>query len=475
MSSKETGVDPHDVPSSEAKTVVHKPKAVPPSSVRPKKPFSNGPSVVEEANRVDGGEAPGKTTHGRKRSSRNAVPEVGVASQDGGGELESEVQPSTNESASDGFSGDIPSASTKKNSGEVLAEEVAVPGSFAFKSMGAAKAVLDFVKAFESNRTALSAAAAAQALSGFPSSAVRENEEKAAISKRRHRSAAYVSEFVKNHPDDKALISAIEGEIKQIVSEHAALEGYEVIFLYDFNFINRTHVSGIYQALASCQKRKNILLVLKSPGGEVEPAYLISKLCNRMKRDKFVVGVPAEAKSAATLLSLGADEIHMGAMSELGPIDPQINGYPALAFSSALEKIAELAEKYPGASEMLALYLKESGLNVQDLGHHDRITESSTQYALRLLESKATDTQTTDKLRGVAEYFTNHYKDHGFVIDVEEAQKLLTSEVVISEGEIYHACHDMHKFLELCEFSLQIDGRKKKVFGLGQKFFLRSV
>lgn len=224
-------------------------------------------------------------------------------------------------------------------------------------------------------------------------------------------------------------------------------------------------------------KPRDILLILKSPGGEVEPAYLISKMCNRLKRSQFIIGIPAEAKSAATLLSLGADELHMGAMSELGPIDPQINDFPALAFSSALEKIAQLAERFPGASEMLANYLIGSELDVRALGHYDRITESATHYALRLLKAKAT-TVTEDEggeMAKLASHFTNHYKDHNFVIDIDEAQALLGSDVVKSETAIYSACHDIHKFLETFETTMLIKGLQKRIRGMGRSFFISNL
>ncbi len=62
-----------------------------------------------------------------------------------------------------------------------------------------------------------------------------------------------------------------------------------------------------------------------------------------------MVSVPRRAKSAATLISLG-DEIHMGELSELGPIDPQV-GKPRLPVlslrSSALECIATLCKNIP--------------------------------------------------------------------------------------------------------------------------------
>ena len=271
----------------------------------------------------------------------------------------------------------------------------------------------------------------------------------------------------------------IENEVQAIIGSHSVLDEYEVVFLYDHTLINRTHASAVYQRLLDCDSDKNVLLVLKSPGGQVEPAYLISKLCRRKSKNKFLVCVPGEAKSAATLLSLGADEIHMGAMSELGPIDPQINEYPALAFSSALDKIAQLAEKYPGASDMLAKYLIGSGMDVQALGHYDRIAESYSQYAINLLDSKVTTTLASQAAgpktsAQLADYFTNHYKDHNFVIDVDEAIKQLGNEVVVLESDIYQACHEIHKFLESCEIALTLQNNPRRVSVLGSKFILRK-
>lgn len=287
---------------------------------------------------------------------------------------------------------------------------------------------------------------------------------------------SYIANIIDNCGVDGKLESAIKDEIDYIVSQNSALSDVSVIYLYDHVNINRLHASTIYQYLSSLSAKKDIYLILKSLGGEVEAAYLISKMCNRLKRAKFIIGIPAEAKSAATLLSLGGDEIHMGAMSELGPIDPQINDFPALAFSGALKKITELADRYPKAADMLAKYLGSSSLDVRSLGHYERITESSTQYAIRLLKSKATSTEDNiSELEKLASHFTNHYKDHNFVIDIDEAQDLLSGDVVKADSEFYETCHEVHKFLETFEQVMAIKGCPKKIRVLGGRIFLATA
>ncbi|MCO8160997.1 ATP-dependent Clp protease proteolytic subunit [Pseudomonas sp. 21LCFQ010] len=296
------------------------------------------------------------------------------------------------------------------------------------------------------------------------------------IAQKPNRDAQYVADFVEREKG-KGLGDALKREVLKILGEHPVLANYDVVFLYDHNQINRLHAGAIYQRLSGRDKKKDIFLILKSPGGEVESAYLISKMCNRYKDGRFVVGVPAEAKSAATLLSLGADEIHMGAMSELGPIDPQINDFPALAFSGALERITKLAHEYPGAANMLSQYLIGSSLDVRALGHYERITESATQYALRLLKSKVTSTEVDLKqMSALAEHFTNHYKDHNFVIDLDEARELfgeLGEDVVKSDTDLYKACHEVHRFIELSQQVCAVKNVGGRLIIIGDNYILR--
>lgn len=73
---------------------------------------------------------------------------------------------------------------------------------------------------------------------------------------------------------------------------------------------------------------KTLNLILESPGGDGTQVEKFVSLC-RSSCKRFRVIIPNEAKSAATLISLGADEIVMGPCSELGPIDAQIEAMVA--------------------------------------------------------------------------------------------------------------------------------------------------
>ena len=245
--------------------------------------------------------------------------------------------------------------------------------------------------------------------------------------------------------------------IKNIIKT-SSLENTEVVFLFDPDTSIRDYTADqIYNSLSRLNKPiKNLLLLIHSRWGSIEPAYLISKCCKEFA-EKFIVVVPRLAKSAATLISLGADEIHMGQMSQLGPIDPQINGLPALGLGNAVEYLASLCKKYPEANEMLAKYLSFK-LNLNMLWYFERVTESAAQYAQRLLES--TKLPSNKNPLNIAASFVYSYKDHGFVIDHKEAKKHLGDIIKVNTSE-YKMADNIHKFLENVKLIAKILKKKK--------------
>jgi hypothetical protein len=64
-------------------------------------------------------------------------------------------------------------------------------------------------------------------------------------------------------------------------------------------------------------------LIISSPGGHAQAAEQIVEYL-RTQFSYIRCFVPMQAKSAATMIALGCDEIVVGNHSELGPIDPQI-------------------------------------------------------------------------------------------------------------------------------------------------------
>lgn len=261
--------------------------------------------------------------------------------------------------------------------------------------------------------------------------------------------------LVENHKDDENFIKSNALEYIDVLIERSGLnKNYNVIFLYDDNrSISSIHSDSIYRALNNVSETMDVLLIIHSRGGSVEPAYLISKSCKRLSKNKFVVAIPRRAKSAATLIALGADQIHMGLMSELGPIDPQFNKLPAVALSNALKKIAELSSEYPKSADMFSKFLTEN-LSLSVLGYFERVNASAAQYASRLLSGKKLPAGETPERLG--DHFTNHYKDHSFVIDVDESESLLGKSIVKKDSAEYSLANSIYQFMDFFELICRV-------------------
>lgn len=259
--------------------------------------------------------------------------------------------------------------------------------------------------------------------------------------------------LIKDEVEESEIRRHLSAHIKKLVEKHK-LSGYRLVLLFDSRYsISQYHSNKIYDVVADINKKSDILMILVSDGGKIEPAYLISKACKRLAKNKFVVAVPRRAKSAATLISLGANEIHMGLLSELGPIDPQFGGFPALGLANAVEKIAALSTKFPHSAEMFAKYLT-ANLDIKDLGYFERINESATQYAQRLLDGKTLPDGKTPEI--LADHLTNHYKDHSFVIDSDEASRLFGKNIIKEATKEYEFANDLYGFLDFADTIFRI-------------------
>lgn len=86
--------------------------------------------------------------------------------------------------------------------------------------------------------------------------------------------------------------------------------------------IHQGDVQGFMETCANVDEDE-LDLILTSPGGSPDAAEAIMDYL-RTQFTHIRVIVPVAAMSAATMMSLAADEIVMGKHSQLGPIDPQI-------------------------------------------------------------------------------------------------------------------------------------------------------
>ena len=95
--------------------------------------------------------------------------------------------------------------------------------------------------------------------------------------------------------------------------------------------ISQDDVLGLHALLDAPSPGASLDLLLHSPGGDVNAAEKLVRMLRAKVEGATApeddgalrIIVPDRAKSAATLMTLGADRIVMSDTSELGPIDPQ--------------------------------------------------------------------------------------------------------------------------------------------------------
>jgi Serine dehydrogenase proteinase len=189
-------------------------------------------------------------------------------------------------------------------------------------------------------------------------------------------------------------------------------------------------------------------IVLHTPGGEADFAYKLVKFFRRRCKQLNVI-VPLMAKSAGTLMCLGADTIFMGEFGELGPVDVQITDPVERGMEpmSPLDELKSMEFLRDYAVELFdfftALIIRNSGMSVKDairesspyvsamvrplyekidpleVGEHRRALAIGEDYAKRLL--KLTDNPVAPT---IVDKLVRQYSSHDFGIDFDEAAEL---------------------------------------------------
>jgi len=218
----------------------------------------------------------------------------------------------------------------------------------------------------------------------------------------------------------------------------------------------------ISQQLRKIGKVENIDLVLYSTGGDtMVPWRLVSMI--REYCNKFSVIIPYKSHSAASMISLGADEIVMSDLSELSPIDPSTanvfnpsdpNNPQAKVPISVEDVVAyfDLAKNKFGIKsdeDLTKIFNKFVEANPQihplALGNVNRTHNLIRRLAERLLKSHK-DPMKEDEIKKVVEYFTEKLYSHQYFIGRKEAREELGLKTVVNaEKDLAEVMTDLYE------------------------------
>lgn len=176
-------------------------------------------------------------------------------------------------------------------------------------------------------------------------------------------------------------------------------------------------------------------LGINTPGGKVSTAYKISK--NLMDRfEEIDIYVMEEAKSGGTTISFVGDDIYMGPMSELGPIEPQVptneGMVSATTYRNAYENTKqELASIHPVDSSVAS----EAMADQLDIVQYQNMLESIERMednAKEILERHENiDERTADEI-------INDFSDqptHQYEILYDRASEILPDDMIHESSE----------------------------------------
>lgn len=218
----------------------------------------------------------------------------------------------------------------------------------------------------------------------------------------------------------------------------------------------------ISKHLRAIGKTENIDLFLYSSGGDtMVPWRLVAMM--REYCDKFSVLIPYKAHSAATMISLGADEIIMSDLSELSPIDPSTANVfnpqdpqnPQGKIPISVEDVMayfDLAKNKFGIkndAELAKIFSKFVEANPQihplALGNVNRTHNLIRILAKRLLKSHKSPMR-EEEIDKAVDYFTEKLYSHQYFIGRKEAKEDLGLKAVTSAGdELSKAMTDLYE------------------------------
>ncbi len=159
--------------------------------------------------------------------------------------------------------------------------------------------------------------------------------------------------------------------------------------------IDSSDVPAIGDALLSIGEVDQLNLLISGPGGDGTIAEKIIELC-RAHCKEFRVVIPNRAKSAATLIALGSDEIVMGYCSEIGPIDAQVmivvGGVPryvsAQSFIDSKKSLeADFKKAVKAKEDPRAVLQQIATLDVTFIDHCGKLMEFGNDVARKYLEN----------------------------------------------------------------------------------------
>jgi ATP-dependent protease ClpP protease subunit len=242
--------------------------------------------------------------------------------------------------------------------------------------------------------------------------------------------------------------------------------------------IDRDDTIGFVDLLHNVPDGTDLDVLLHTGGGDIDAAEkLVNMVRTKVGNSALRIIVPDFAKSAGTLMVLGADAVVMSDTSELGPIDPQItladgNGnrirHSVQSYLDAYESLSDTLRKQPNdvPSQIMLGKLDPATVKLFEAVRHRARRFAETQLQKGMFRNGGNWSQTAGELLD-----TKRWQSHAQMISWQDAQDTkigLKVEYLEPESESWHlywelyclqrlAVGDRQKLFESDYVSLSVD------------------
>ena len=189
----------------------------------------------------------------------------------------------------------------------------------------------------------------------------------------------------------------------------------------------------LFQCLRQREQVDRLDLVLHTVGGSIPTAHWLCNILHAYGKHLSVL-IPAKARSAGTLLCLGAHEIVMGPFAQLGPIDPQMaqressaSGHPPVIAAEDIRAFQQMAQTWFGIEEsehtIQVLHMLCERIFPTSLATFFRATqqvEAMTEQHLRV----HLPTASPEQRHKIANYFIQGCYSHDQIITSDDAREI---------------------------------------------------
>ena len=218
--------------------------------------------------------------------------------------------------------------------------------------------------------------------------------------------------------------------------------------------IENVDASMLEGVLQKTDLSNGLALVLSSPGGDGLAAERIIRICRTYSgTGEYWAIVPRMAKSAATVICLGASRILMSETSELGPIDPQVslieNGVPKrFSAYNIVSSYEDLFRKAVSSKGRLEPFLQQlDRYDQRQIAELKQAHELAQDIAVKALKEGMLGKDSEATIRKRISVFLNpkYTKAHARPIYIEDARKAgLNVEAKDVRGSIWRDIYELY-------------------------------